>query len=318
MQRRLAAVPLSLALAACNLSADVNNTGGYTLLPGAPVADTAALPLRHLLVVERDAGSERTLVYYFEGELAAAGLGLEDLRRKALRHGGYQLRFAYPPARYASAFEPSEQGALRSELDGEELAFSPLDGEALYLTGASRFLRSVDDAEYPVRAYFAAVERAGELGTLRIELAGEPIEYDFALGASGPAPRVVDGTLAVERAETERAGELELELSQDVVRISDEAELETSVVTLLAPDAPYAAPAGVVLAAFAGNCWSLERPLVARLSQIRQYYARRDGGDFAVIERRRDAEALRDGELASFVDEHGGAPELAAYCNDIH
>jgi hypothetical protein len=317
MRAQLFVSALSVGLAACNLGADVDNVGGYTFLPGAPVPDTAALPLRHLVVVERDAGSEHTLVYYFEGNLGAAGLGLEDLRRSALRHGGFQLRFAYRPSSYATALDPIDEGSIAASLDEHELALSKLDAEGLYLTGASRFLRSVDDPEFPVRAFFGALELASDLGTLRLEVEGAEIAYPFALEASEVAPRVTNGGVGVEHLDTPRAGELEVELSQSVSRISDGALLETSVVSRLAPDAAYTAPAAVVLAAFSGNCWSLERPLIARVSQIRQYYEQRDGGDFAVIERRRDATALSAHELAKFIDENGGAPALAAYCSDI-
>jgi hypothetical protein len=310
-------VALSLTLAACNLSADVNNTGGYTFLPGAPAPDTAALPLRHLVIVERDAGSEHTLVYYFEGNLGAAGLGLEDLRRSALRHGGFQLRFAYRPSSYATALDPIDEGAIAANLDDHRLVLSQLDTEGLYLTGASRFLRSVDEAEFPVRAYFGATELASNLGTLRLDVEGGEIVYGFVLETSEVAPHVTNDAIGVEHLETPRAGELEVELSQSVVRISDGAALETSVVSLLAPDAAYTAPATVVLGAFSGNCWSIERPLITRVGQIRQYYEPRDGGDFAVIERRRDAAALSADELAEFIDENGGAPALAAYCDDI-
>ena len=194
---------------------------------------------------------------------------------------------------------------------------SKLDAEALYAVGASRFLRTVDEAEFPVRAYFGVFDRADELGALRLDLDGAPMVYDFALRPSAPSPSATADGIAVARAETPRAGELELELSQDVTRISDEALLETSMVTLLAPDDAYQAPANVVLASFAGNCWSLARPLLARVTQIRQYYAGRDGGDVAVIERRRDSSVLPEDAFARFVAMNGGEPALAAYCSDV-
>lgn len=315
--RLLACGFFTLALQGCNMQADVENLGGYTFLPGAPVVDTPAMPLRHLVLVERDTADGHTLVYYFAGDLGVAGLGLEDLRRRALRHGGFQLRFAYAGEHYAAAFAPHAEGAISGDVDGEGFALSRLDAQALYTVGASRFLRTVDEAEFPVRAYFGVFARAAELGTLRLDVEGRPISYDFALRPSAPSPSATQAGIAVAHAETPRAGELELELSQDVTRVSDEALLETSVVTLLAPDDEYQAPASVVLASFAGSCWSLARPLLARVSQIRQYYERREGGDVAVIERRRDSSALSEDAFAGFVSTHGGEPALAAHCSDV-
>ena len=85
MSRLLAGALFALALQACNMQADVENLGGYTFLPGAPVVDTTALPLRHLVLVERDTAHEHTLVYYFAGDLGAAGLGLEEAESAAAR-----------------------------------------------------------------------------------------------------------------------------------------------------------------------------------------------------------------------------------------
>lgn len=317
MRRRLAALCLlTCALPACNMDAGVDNLGSYTFLPGAPVPDTAALPLRHLLLLERDSASASTLVYYFEGDLGAAGLGLEDLRRQALRHGGFQLRFAHAPEHYASALPRAAEGALTADLDGRELVLAKLDAQGLYAVGASRWLRTLDEAEFPVRAYFGVVERA-ELGQLRLNAEDGVLAYDFSLGPGTPSPRVTEASVVVERAATPRAGELELELSQDVTRISDEAPLETSIVSRLAAGDAYEASAAVVLAAFAGNCWSLERPLLARVSQIRQSYEARASGDMAVIERRRDSAALDEEAFAGFVSAHGGEPALAPHCQDI-
>jgi hypothetical protein len=243
MHWRLAALGLvTFALQACNLEAGVTNAGGYTFLPGAPVVDTAALPLRHLVLVERDITSGRTLVYYFEGELGLAGLGLEDLGRQALRHGGFQLRFSYAPEHYASAFEPTSEGALTGDIDGEAFVLSKLDAQGLYAVGASRFLRTVDEAEFPVRAYFGVFERAHELGTLHLSVEGGTLAYEFALGPGLPSPSLTEESVVVARAETPRAGGLELELSQNVTRISDEALLETSVVSSHAASDAYEVP----------------------------------------------------------------------------
>lgn len=319
MRRWLAALGLlTFTLHGCNMQADVDNLGGYTFLPGAPVSDTAALPLRHLVLVERDVASEQTLVYYFEGELGTAGLGLEDSRRKALRHGGFQLRFAYAPEHYASALAPIAEAAVIGDIDGEELVLTKLDAQALYSVGASRFLRTVDDAEFPVRAYFGVVRRAADLGRLRLELESETLTYAFALSSSAPSPSVIEDGIVVMRAETPRAGELELELSQDVTRVSDEALLETSLVSLLSPSDAYEAPAAAVLSGFSGNCWSLARPTLARVSQLRQYYRAHAGGDMAVVERRRDSAALEPTAFAEFIGAQGGEPPLAAHCSDVH
>jgi hypothetical protein len=307
------------ALSACNVDADVNQFGGYTFLPGSYVADTAALPLRHLIIVERDSAAELSLVYYFEGDLGKAGLGLEDLRRKALRHGGFSLRFAFPPTRYAQGLEPEEPGGgVRADIDGEQLVLSALDTEALYAVGASRFLRTLDDPEYPVRAYFSSVARASDLAALRLELEGDPLSYTFALAASDATPSLDGNSVSVSPGTIERAGELEIELAQDVIRLSDEAELETGLFSLLAPGASFEAPASVVFDAFSRNCWSTERPLHSRVTQLFQRYEARANGDFAVIERRRDSAELEPERLASFVaDDDRAAPPLATYCSDF-
>jgi hypothetical protein len=318
LRRLLGAGLCCAALSACNVDADVNQFGGYTFLPGSYVADTAALPLRHLVIVERDSAAELTLVYYFEGDLGKAGLGLEDLRRKALRHGGFSLRFAFPPTRYAEAIEPEASGAVSADIDDEALVLSALDTEGLYAVGASRFLRTVDDPEFPVRAYFGSVARGSEVARLRLELEDERLEYAFALGESDATPSLDSDAISVNPGETERTGELDIELSQNVTRLSDEAELETGLFSLLAPGSSFEAPENAVLDAFAANCWSLERPLFSRVTQLFQRYEARNNGDFAVIERRRDSAELDPERLTSFIAEEGGtAPTLAAYCSDF-
>src|SRR5690606_40014645 len=88
----LVAITTCFALS-CELGADVAHRGAYGFLPSAAVPDTTLRPLRHLLVVEEDPASERTLLYYFEGELGRAGIGLESLPRLARRHGRSAVRF---------------------------------------------------------------------------------------------------------------------------------------------------------------------------------------------------------------------------------
>jgi hypothetical protein len=318
MSQKLAVAGFLAALTSCNVDADVNQFGGYTFLPGSYVADTAALPLRHLVIVERDLAAGLTLVYYFEGDLGRAGLGLEDLRRKALRHGVLSQRFAFPPTRYAEAIEPEEAGGLAADIDAEPMMLSALDTEALYAVGASRFLRTVDDPEFPVRAYFGSIERASGLLLLRLELEGEQLSYAFALDASDVAPAIDGNVISVDPGAIERAGELEIELGQNVTRLSDEAELESGLFALLAPGASFDVPVEAVLAAFSGNCWSLERPLHSRVTQLFQRYEARESGDFAVIERRRDTGELDPERLANFVTQAAeNPPPPASYCSDF-
>jgi hypothetical protein len=318
ISKKLVGAGLFAALTACNVDADVNQFGGYSFLPGSYVADTAALPLRQLVIVERDLAAAITLVYYFEGDLGKAGLGLEDLRRKSLRHGGLSQRFAFPPVRYAEAIERTEADGVAADIDAEPMMLFALDTEALYAVGASRFLRTVDDPEFPVRAYFGSIARASELLSLRLELEGEQLSYAFALDASDATPAIDGDVISVNPGATERAGELEIELGQNVTRLSDEAELESGLFALLAPGARLDVPVDIVFASFPGNCWSLERPLYSRVTQLFQRYEARRSGDFAVIERRRDSAELDPGRFSSFVTQATATPPaLAAYCADF-
>ncbi|HLV65480.1 MAG TPA: hypothetical protein VKY73_06695 [Polyangiaceae bacterium] len=355
----LVAITTCFALS-CELGADVAHRGAYGFLPSAAVPDTTLRPLRHLLVVEEDPASERTLLYYFEGELGRAGIGLESLPRLARRHGRSAVRFESPlatlgipeppasggaagasgapsdtlPRGEAGASDPGgaagegsvagaggapgsaiEREALVVELEGssELVTLERIEAFELEPTGASRFAPSLG-ANPPVRAFFGVRRGQSALPPLRIDTDGRPLRFTPALRALEPAPSRENALLVADYAPSPTADYLLVDLFQTIHRDSDAAPFDAILGVALAPSTRYLVSPELLASAFELGCWSLERPLHLRVTQVSRAYELAAAGDFAVVHRRHDAIEVP----ASLWSDTVASVGTAAYCADFY
>ncbi len=348
MMLRRAILALCLAAAvvgACALDAEVDQDGEYAFFPSASPVDTDARPLSDLLIIEQDASAGVALVTLLRGELPAAGIGFEDLRSIAARHGPFQMVFDTPQERRVERarelLEDDELERVTLELDGEEWALMELDGDSLSDVGATRWLRTLSSNDFDVRAYAGVVELDGSLRELELEGA------EHALGARLSA--LLDGDTAVELEEDEERVRIDyaaaagsdyqrLDLLQPIERLAGDASLdggiedddagvellpdggvpeppepdirEAIVRNTLPPDAPFEVSFALLTDAFGQGCWSLERPLRFRVTQVARDYVSRPGGDLAVIHHHTERFELPDEGWKAAI----GEAEPASYC----
>ena len=422
----LFALAASLALS-CDFGADVAHRGAYGFLPTAAIPDTALRPLRFLLVVEEDPASERTLFYYFEGDLGRAGIGLESLPRIAARHGRSAMRFTPPLETFAipkpitggeggaggaaggsgsgagsgspgesesaggaaaddgapgegsaatsaggtsesstsgdggAAAEgsasaesnagggsgtagegaaPVESGTageggashaeggaggdsgetvapretLDIELEGhtERVTLERIEAFELEPTGASRFVTTLGTE--PVRAFFGVRHGTGTLPPLRVVSEAGPLRFTPELRAVAPMPAREDTLVAVDYEASADADYLIVDLFQTIHRSADSAPFEAIVGMSLAPSTRYLASPALLDGAFELGCWSFEKPLSVRVTQVARAYAIGADGDFAVVHHRHDVASVPD----TLWSEAIASVRTAAYCADFY
>ena len=323
MRRALATLLLLGLCHGCGLDNDVGKSGEYTFIGGPEIVDTAAYPLRYLLMIEDDTATQLAYVYLFTGGLGDAGLGLSDLRRLAARFGGFRMAFELPLRRYAGASIAS-RGLPRPLRVGDlEHELVQLDDAGLAASGANRFLRSVATGDYDVHAYFAAVKYQGELGKLRIGVEDGTLTFDPRLAAGGLEVTVKDDSLRLEHAKLPDADYVRFEVLQPITEIASlgdadagaegsavALEVEAAVQISLFPTEQLALSAARVTDAAGQGCWSKRRPLMARLGQVARRYVVRKGGDLAVIHQRFDSVTIDAADWTTLL----GEATPAAYC----
>lgn len=322
------ALALSLTLAACGLDGQVGNSGEYAFLPGSHVVDTAGRPLSRLMIVEEDRATERARVYLFDGELGAAGLGVADLRRLARDQGRFQMAFDAPTAELGDDVPAAGDPRLRIEADGESLELARVDDDGLYASGGSRWLRTLDSQDYDVGLHFGLIELEEDapLPELEVQDGGPTLSSRL-----GPAPLTFsvepdEERIALRYGELPGADYLIIELVQPIARVpADDVEADADagvpeeeivdalVRTYLAPGGEYLASYFLFNDVFGQGCWSSERPIIARLTQVARSYEQTPAGDRAVIHRRTDAlelpperwlEALQDPTPRDYCDRY--------------
>jgi hypothetical protein len=307
----------------CGLDNDVGKSGEYTFIGGPEIVDTAAYPLRYLLMIEDDTAVHLAYVYLFSGGLGDAGLGLTDLRRLAERFGIFRMAFGVPLARYAAAPIASRGLPLVLRSGDQEHELLRLDDAGLAVSGANRFLRSVATGDYDVHAYFAVVKYEGALGKLRIGVKDGTLTFEPRLADGDLEVTMTDGLLNVDHAKLSNADYVRFELLQPITEIASpgdadagaerpaaEREIEAAVQVSLFPTQQVALTAARVTDAAGQGCWSDGRPLSARLGQVARSYVSRKGGDFAVIHQRFDTVNMDAERWTTLLDE----PTPAAYC----
>jgi hypothetical protein len=309
--------------AACGFGNDVAQDGSYVIVPPTPVTDSAPYPLASLLYVQHDVKLAQTRLFLFRGDLRMADLGLEDLRRIAARHGGFEMGFD-------PEHKPLEDGAIRSgrkpvtaTLGDQSLALTRLDDKGLIASGANRWLASVSSTDYDVVANFGVIDSDVTLTPIRIPRAG--IDYE---------PNDVSPELALVRNEEKIALEYQseadfvtIELVQPITEKAEEADdkngdgeedeaepktLDALVRTTLAPGTAYAVTKPLLTDVAGKGCWSRERTIEARLHQTSRHYQRRSRGDWAVVYERIDSLEVSVEDWTALLAE----PKPATYCQD--
>lgn len=316
----------SLGLGACGFGHDVAQDGNYVIVPPTRVTDSAPYPLTSLLYVQRDVKLGQTRLYLFRGDLRTADLGIEDLRRIAAGHGGFQM--AFDPER--KRFEDDDQDAIDTDnkpitatLGDQSLALPRLDDDGLKDSGANRWLSSVSSADYHVIAHFGVIDSDEALSAIKVSRAG--IDYE---------PNAVDPELSFVRDEEKIALEYQseadyvvIELAQPITEKPEEADdndgdgeegeaepktIDALVRTTLEPGTAYAVTPPLLTDVAGKGCWSRERTIEARLHQISRRYQMQARGDWAVVYERIDSLDVSVEDWTPLL----GDPKPATYCED--
>lgn len=309
------------ALSACGFGHDVAQDGNYVIVPPTPVTDTAPYPLTTLLYVQRDVKHAQTRLYCFRGDLRKADLGLEDSRRIASRHGGFQMAFDPQRIRFEETIK-SHGKPLAATVGDQDLPLARLDDDDLATSGAKQWLASVSSTDYDVAAYFGAIDTEDAISPITVARAG----IDYEPKDESPELSLVrdDEKIALEYQSS--ADYLIIELIQaiderrtaaDDAKDGDggEAEpktLEALVRTSLAPGTAYEVRPLLLTDVAGKGCWSRERTIEARLHQISRRYQVRARGDWAVVYERIDSLELSVDDWTALL----GEPKRATYCKD--
>jgi hypothetical protein len=294
---RLITLALALTCAACGFGRDVGQSAGYEIIPNTHVTDTALYPLSSLLLIEHDLRLEQTRLYLFTGDLRGADLGLEDLRRVALRFSSFAMAFDSPIARVqvdadadldAGVAGDEDAGpivshgtALMALVGARTVPLVRLDDTGLFRSYASRYLTSVSSPDYDVAAYFGVTDAPATLPQVSIPSLG----MRFTPNLASAELKLVQNEMLLGLTYTSAADYLTFELVQEKRRASDGSEVDALVRTLLAPGIPYGLSARLVNDVAGQGCWSSDRPIEARVHQVVRSYqlrAPRAPGDSAV------------------------------------
>lgn len=300
-------------VSSCGLQSDVDHYGEYRYMNGTDVTDTVLYPMDHFVLVEEDALSGRTLVYLFSGELGQAGIGLQDLSRVAARFGGYRVSFRYPRSFYLAQPIESEGPAIQLiSLDQEVGTLSPLRAdEHLYLSGAFPILRSVNVG---VSAWFGTFTNNEVEAMVEFEIAGQTIELDSPLGV--PAFEVVpqEERITLNTGSLPQADYRIMDLFQTGSFKEDASPREFTVETWLDSDTDYYASHGLLQDAYEKACWSTEKSLKLRITQVAQQYVSRAGESWGIVYRRIHSRNVAPNDWLPLIDP--GSPHVAAYCSN--
>jgi hypothetical protein len=303
------ALILGVCCAACGFGRDVQQSGSYESVPSTYVTDSALYPLEKLLIVEQDTLVGQTRFYLFQGDLRAADLGFQDLRRIAAQFGGFSMAFERPRA-HVDALEEGD-AALNAQLGEHDFPLQRLADDALDATQARRYLASVSTTDYKIAAYFGATDDADTLPALTIDALG--IQFDPNLASS--EPELMPGDARFEVAYESDADYLEFELAQAITPRDPAATVtavDALVRTTLAPGARYVVSTRLLTNVAGQGCWSRERPIQARVRQIARRYERQAGSDWAVIHQRTDGVELDPGTWTALL---AGDIVPVSYCD---
>jgi hypothetical protein len=278
-------------------------------------------------VIEHDLRVKQVRIYVFAGNLRAADLGFEDLRRIALRHGTFAMAFTAPQAHVEVAatdsldagVEDADAGPivgpaepLAARVGDRALTLVRLNDQTLFRSGASRYLTAVSTSAYEVSAYLGVIDAPESLPAVTVERLG--IAFAGALGSAKPQLERTDALIGLSYQTS--ADYLVFELAQGKRRKADASRVDALVRTSLAPGTPYAVSRALLTDVAGQGCWSREHALEASVHQISRNYQQRTnaaGGDWAVSYERI--------EVVRIAAEHWtmllGEPQRPSYCNDL-
>jgi hypothetical protein len=320
--RRQVGIALALGVAACGFGRGVGQSGAYENVPSTHVTDTAVYPLQSLLIIEHDQRVQQARIYVFRGNLRAADVGLEDLRRVALRFGAFVMAFDAPQGRVAvsdeldAGVEDADAGPivghaepLSARVGDQAVTLVRLDDKTLFRSGASRYLTGVRTTEYEVAAYFGVVPAPDVWPEVTIDKLG----IAFA-GAPGTAqPELVRTPTLIGLSYTTTADYLVVELVQSQRRKLDGSRVDALVRTALAPGVAYALSPRLLTDVAGQGCWSRERPVEARVRQIARSYQQQPRGDWAVSYERIEVVPIATDDWTALL----GELRAPAYCSDL-
>lgn len=322
MIRRALHLSASLLAVACGFGNDVAQSGNYVVVPSTPVTDSAPYPLATLLIVQRDVGVGQTRFYAFRGQLGRADLGIEDLRRVALRFNAFQMAFDPVRERFEQDELPKSRGnplvAKVGRDDASDLALVRLTDKSLQQTGATRWLARVTSTDYDVAAYFGVIDTTEPTS---IEIARAGLEYEPPDAAPNLEFTRDDKLLSVEF--ESKADYVVIELAQPIQpkkkAEDDEEDAGTEpliqdglVRTSLAPSTKYQVSPQLLTDVAGKGCWSRDEPLEVRLHQYFRRYEQRAKGDWAVVHERIDSLVVSAEEWTALLED----PMPANYCKD--
>ena len=294
--RALRGALLAALAFACNLEGDVGHEGDYTFLPGAPRPDTAPRALRQLLIVEGDGAFDARRYYYFTGDLGPLGLGLESLPRVLAREGRYSLLFENPFDVYDRADESEASGGAEGasapalEVDGAPVPLEPLSTSDLSRVGASRFVGALENGDFAAAAFIGREPSARPYARLHITRPpAESLELFGELLPSEPEATGTEDGLELHPGPLARPDYLIVDLYQEIEHIEDERPLEAVLRISIAPNIPLVLTTNTLSTAFDSLCWSKDRPLRARITQVARSVLTTARGESALIERRADS-----------------------------
>lgn len=298
---------LATLLLGCDLGGEVDHDGQYGFFSPAGLPSTAARPLERLLVLEADGAADRTLYYFFEGDLGQAGIGVEDLRGVASRFSRFEMRFGMPPESYALSDETeAARATLILRVDGEPTTLTQITSEELVETGASRFGLS----HASVRAYFGIRPSSADFTLLELDSERGSLRYTPELAVATPDLTRSADELRIEYGRLSNPDYVEVDLFQRIVRSSDEVGLDASLFISLWPEWPTVATNEVLDSAFAQGCWTPDAPLTVRVAQVARSYTSAPSSDIAIVARRLDLVELPPDQWTRELT----LPSLLPYC----
>jgi len=298
-------------LLSCGIQTDVGHSGQYTSLPESEVADTNLYPMKHLVLVEEDALSGKTFIYLFSGNLSEAGIGIEDLQRVALRFGRYNIAFRYPRSFFLE--QTIESTGKRLELINADSAVGELqpleEDDHLYLSGAFPILRTLN---MDVQAWFGTYQSNEVSGPVTLTLGEDTLEIHSPLNLPTFTVTPEEDRINIDTGALSGLDYRVMDLFQTGSSIEDGTPREFTVATSLGPHDEYFASHLLLQDAFGKSCWSIEKSLKLRITQVARRYVEDSTNPWGIIYRRINTRNIAPDDWQSIIDT--STLEMASYC----
>ena len=275
-------------LASCGIQTNVMHSGQYNALPESEVADTGLYPMKHFILVEEDGLSGKTFVYLFSGDLAAAGIGIEDLDRIALRHGRYNIAFRYPRSLFLEQTIESSGPAIEMLSGGLAVGqLTPLEEEDdFFASGAYTVLRTTS---LDVLGWFGTFTNSEVDGPVTLQIGDDTLEINSPLAQPTFSVTTEEDRISMGTGELSGLDYRIMDIFQAGTAIEDGSPREFTVATSLSPDADYFASHLLLEDAYGKACWKMEKSLKLRITQVARRYHDKTENPWGVVYRRVNA-----------------------------